>query len=342
MMNTVLHPSLYETLAALPLKYLGQAYPNYLAHVLNSDDDILSPQALHPVFYGCYDWHSAVHGFWLLAMIRGKMPHSSQVPAIDACFEAHFTEANMAQELAYFQTPGRGHVERLYGWAWLLKLAATLGDAQLQASWPKAVVYAAMINPLAAYFRDQIVLFVPKQSYPVRSGAHHNTAFAYLLCYEYAQSQADVVLMDSIKKSALGFFQEDIAYPIHYEPSGDEFLSPALCEAALMANLLSSEAYHAWLAAFLPGLLDGSLVLEPALASDRSDAKIGHLDGLNFSRAWCLGRIAQALPAHHAVQETLRNQAKTHRAASFSALNQGRYMGDHWLASFAFLAEEAV
>lgn len=322
--------------AALPLRSLRHEYPNHIMHVLNGPHDVLSPRALHPVFYGCYDWHSAVHGYWLLARCARLYPELAQQADIGALFEEHFTAANMQQELAYFTAPGRASFERPYGWAWLLALAQELQSWQH----PSAARWLAAMQPLVEEIRRRVLHFFPLLSYAIRVGTHYNSAFALKLILDFARHRHDAELESTVVAAACRYFIADSNYPAHYEPGGDEFLSAALTEALLMADVLEPDVYVDWFAQFLPSLPDVERLLHPAEVSDRSDPKIAHLDGLNLSRAWCMKRIARRLPQHHTATATLTIAAQRHIQASLPHVASGHYAGEHWLATFAMLAME--
>jgi hypothetical protein len=291
-----------RALVALPLACLTREYPHKLDHVLASAADVQSPRALHPAFYGCFDWHSSVHGHWMLARLlrRFELPEADVIRAI---FDAHLTPANIAVEAAYVRAHPR--FERMYGWAWLLALATELRDTP----WSVA--------PLADAVIDHLLQFLPKQTYPIRTGVHPNTAFALGLVLDHARAVGHAPLEALVVERALAYFGNDVDYPAHLEPGGEDFLSPALVEADLMRRVVPD--FDRWLAAFFPRGLPRTLAT-PAIVSDRSDGKLAHLDGLNLSRAWCL----RALGFHDA--------ADAHAAVNVAT---GDYAGEHWLATFA-------
>lgn len=320
-----------ERFAALPLRNLAREYPNSLAHYLTGPEDVLPPRALHPIFYGSYDWHSAVHGWWLLARCLRRHPDLPCAGEARRLFAAHFTPQNSATEAAYMQVAGRGTWERPYGWGWLLALAAEL---QL---WPdeQAQAWRAALAPLERHIVAAFPPYLAKLSYPIRVGTHFNTAFGMLLALYYARAVDNSELAQVIAAAAQRFFAGDIDYPIHYEPNGDDFLSGGLVEALLSAELLPAAEFSAWFARFLQRDLPA-----PAIVGDRGDAKGVHLDGLNLSRAWCLRGIARILSAHAA--GPLLAAAAEHAAASLPFVESGDYGGEHWLASFAALAIEGL
>jgi hypothetical protein len=333
-----LDQALAERLAQLPLAGLEREYPNHLMHHLDAPTDVASPKALHPIFYGCYDWHSAVHGYWLLLRCLRRFPALAQGPAIVTLFVRHYAARQVAAEYAYFLSPGRASFERPYGWAWLLKLA---GELHLSAL-PEATQWRVALDPLVVLLRQRLLEFLPRQRYPIRAGTHANTAFALILALEFAQIERDTELAEAIAQHAHAYFGEDRDYPATYEPGGEDFLSGALTEANLMAQSLSREAFAAWLARFLPRLTTPGHdhLLGPVQIVDHDDSKLGHLDGLHLSRAWCLRTIASKLPSEHPDRAALYHAASVQRAAGLPQLASGNYNGDHWLATFAMLASD--
>ncbi|TKI06982.1 DUF2891 domain-containing protein [Martelella alba] len=324
-----------EDFARMPLTYLRQEYPNHIMHLLNGAQDIQSPRELHPIFYGCFDWHSAVHGYWLLLRCLRHFPTLSCRDAIAALFEQHFTRPGALRERDYFQAPFRASFERPYGYGWLLAL-----DQELAASaFPGAARWREALQPLTGDIRERLINYLDKLSYPVRVGTHFNTAFALILAMDHARSMRDRALEQAIAAAAAGYYQADTDYPAHYEPAGDDYLSGALTEALLMSKLLGRE-FAPWFDKFLPGIERITPLLQPARVSDRTDPKIAHLDGLNLSRAWCLRRIGQCLPQKHPAQPCLREATERHLSASVPHVVGSHYSGGHWLASFAMLALE--
>jgi hypothetical protein len=327
-----LTPELAARFAVIALGNVGREYPSKLDQVLNGPQDLAGPRALHPIFYGSFDWHSAVHMHWLLARVLRRFPALESAPAIAVWLDGAFTEANVAGELAYLARPGAGGFERPYGWAWLLKLQAelethTTGDGRR---------WAAALRPLARAFEARFQAWLPKATYPVRVGTHGSSAFALTLAQAYAPVAADPGFGASLNETARRWFERDAGAQA-WEPSGVDFLSPTLMEAACMRLALPADAFSAWFAAFLPELARGepATLFEPATVSDRTDGQIAHLDGLSLSRAWCWKHIAAAAPA--ALRPTLEAAAERHLAAALPHLSD-HYMGEHWLASFALLA----
>jgi Protein of unknown function (DUF2891) len=303
--------------ARLALKCARQEYPNKLDHTMNGPDDVLEPRDLHPAFYGCYDWHSTVHGHWMLVKILREFPQIPEAAEIHALFDEHFTEEAIAQEVDYFHQPNRKSFERTYGWAWLLKLSAELRAWKT----PDAERWAETLQPLADVVAQSFMSFLPKQTYPIRTGVHPNTAFALSLVLDYP----DEKLAALAHERARTYYLKDRAAPISWEPGGEDFLSPLLEEAALMSRVLSPSEFKHWFKEFLP-----KVAISPAIVSDRSDPKIVHLDGLNLSRAKCLFILAKALG-----RPDLAHLAEQHAQASLPHIESGAYEGEHWLATFA-------
>jgi hypothetical protein len=317
-------------LARIALGHVTREYPNKLDHVLHGPADLCSPRALHPVFYGSFDWHSCVHSYWLLMHLYRKFPALAEVGEIAALVDAHFTDENIAGEVAYLQQPGRGTFERPYGWAWLLKLAAELR----QHSTDEGRRWRRALEPLAAAFVERFLGFLPRATYPIRAGTHFNSAFALALALEFP----DVRLTALIREKAMAWYSGDRDCP-GWEPGGEDFLSPALVEIECMRRVLAADAFLRWLDGFLPGLGERTppTLFVPATVSDRKDGKIAHLDGLNLSRAFCLRRLAAALPDGDSRRSIVVASAEAHLAASLPHVT-GDYMGEHWLATYALLA----
>ena len=326
---SVLDAALASKFARLALGHVTREYPYKLDHVLTCDADARTPSELHPIFHGSFDWHSCVHGYWLLAAVRRLYPDMPEAPAIDALFADAFTPEKVEAERAYLDRPTARGFERPYGWAWLLKL-----QAELLAHDPP---WAGRLAPLADAFAGRFRGFLPRATYPTRTGVHSSTAFALALALDYAAVAGDASLADLLKAKALSWYGEDRDCQA-WEPSGDDFLSPALMEAECMRRVLELKAFRAWFARFLPRVASGepASLFTPAVVSDRSDGKIAHLDGVNLSRAWCWRGIAGAL-GEGAVAPVAREAAERHLAASLPHV-AGDYMGEHWLASFALLA----
>lgn len=323
-----------DAFARMPLAYLRQEYPNHIMHLLNDDGDVLPPRELHPIFYGCFDWHSAVHGYWLLLRCVRLYPELSCREEIFALFEEHITHEKAAKELAYFNAPFRVSFERPYGYGWLLALAQELKLSSL----PQATRWDQTLQPLTQDIRDRLVDYLRKLTYPIRVGTHYNTAFALAQGIDYAHAVQDNALEQAILTATTRFYLSDTHYPAHYEPGGDEYISGALMEAFLMSKV--TENFPTWFDAFLPDVGAVSALMNPVKVSDRTDPKIAHLDGLNLSRAWCMKHIARALPDIHPGHQALREAVERHLAASLEHVVGSHYSGGHWLASFALLALE--
>ncbi len=327
----VLNESGASHFARIALDCIHREYPNKLNQTLPSAEFLKSPRELHPAFYGCFDWHSSVHGHWMLTKLLTLFPEMPERDEIVAGLTTSLSADNILGEVAYFDHES-GSWERMYGWAWLLQLAMELDE------WddPLGEELSTNLAPLTALIRDKYIEFLPRQYYPVRTGVHPNTAFGISFALDYAHSAGDEELAAVLAESALRYYRDDEACPMSWEPSGEDFLSPCLEEAALMARVLPQKEFASWLDAFLPDLAArGALV--PATVSDRSDGKIVHLDGLNLSRAWDLYIIANHLRDEDAVR-ALRELAAEHLSASLPNVASEHYEGSHWLASFAIYA----
>ena len=336
-MTIRLTPAIASKFAALALAHLTREYPNHLTHALAGPQDARSPRELHPIFYGSYDWHSCVHGYWLVLRLLDRYPDLPQAQAIRDVVDTHFTEANVEGEVAYLSIPHNRGFERPYGWGWLLALAGQL-DAMRS---PEAGRWAATMAPLTEVFVERFTGFLPKATYPVRVGTHFNTAFALALALDFARATGRTVLATLIEDTAQRWHERDTDCQA-WEPSGDEFLSPALMEAELMRRVLPLNAFTPWFDRFLPRLAqrEPATLFVPAAVTDRTDGKIAHLDGLNLSRAWCQRSLARALADGDPRKQILEEAAETHLNEALSHV-AGDYMGEHWLASFALLALEA-
>ena len=315
----------------LAMDCIPQEYPNKLNQLLADASQIRAPKELHPAFFGCYDWHSSVHGHWMLVKALKEYDELAGRDDIVARLQASITPENIAAEIAYFEQESKSW-ERMYGWAWLLQLQNEL------LSWndPNGQQMATVLQPLADYLRDRYMAFLPIQDYPVRTGVHPNTAFGMSFAYDYARTAEDQVFADLIKETALRYYGGDENCPIFWEPSGEDFLSPCLEEAALMSRVMPDEDFARWLSQFLPQL-DDLNGYAPADVSDRTDPKIVHLDGLNLSRAWNLFVIANRIDDQERAS-ALREKARQHLAASLPYVTGDHYVGSHWLGSFAIYA----
>lgn len=321
-------------LARLAYDCLTQPYPNKLSHVLQGDADAQTPQQLHPAFYGCFDWHSAVHGHWMLVHLLFAYPDLPEAQAIRQRLHETLTPERIAGEVAYFGAAGRAAFERMYGWAWLLKLAEALHHHRLDDA--DARGWSDAIAPLADLIVQRYLAFLPKQTYPIRVGEHSNTAFGLSFAWDYAQATGQAALRDLIRARAQAYYGLDVNCPASWEPGGADFLSPCLEEAALMQRVLPPEAFAAWFDRFLPTLPPS--LRQPAAVTDRSDGKLVHLDGLNLSRAWCLRQIAQGLPQADPRRGTILAVANQHIEATLPNLANDDYAGAHWLGTFAVYA----
>ena len=320
---------LAERFATIALGHVGREYPNKLGQVLTGPGDLASPHALHPIFYGSFDWHSAVHSHWLLARVLRRFPGVASAGAIRRWLDQAFTETNVAGELAFLAQPSARGFERPYGWAWLVMLQAEL-ESHDDRRWAEAM------RPLARAFEGRFLEMLPNATYPVRVGAHGSSAFALALAHRYAPFAADPGFGEALNQAARRWFEADAdVRPL--EPSGHDFLSPTLMAAECMRLTLPPADFAAWFARYLPRLGDGepATLFAPAIVSDRSDGQVAHLDGLSLSRAWCWRHLAEAAPA--GLRERLEHAAETHLAAALPHLADD-YMGEHWLASFALLA----
>jgi len=323
-----------EQFARMPLAYLRQEYPNHIMHLLNDEGDVLSPRAMHPVFYGCYDWHSAVHGYWLLLRCLRLYPSMAVTDEITAIFDEHFTPELMERETDYFRAPNRAPFERPYGFGWLLALDQEL----LMSAHPRAAEWHAAMKPLTTEIRRRLFDYLSKLSYPIRVGTHFNTAFSLALALDYARHVTDTELEALIVDWSNQHYGKDTDYPAHYEPGGDEFISGALTEALLMSKVLSSDAFTGWFDLYLPRIAEVTQITHPAYVSDPTDPKVAHLDGLNLSRAWCMKNVLRHLPANHAARSAIEAAIQRHIAASIDQVVGSHYSGGHWLGSFAMLA----
>jgi len=322
-----------QRFGSLALGCVHKEYPNHMSHTLNSDADAAPPRELTPAFYGCYDWHSSVHGHWLLVRLVKTFPGTPFVPLAREALQQSLTAKNLAQEAAYLRGAGRASFERPYGLAWLLQLAAELTE------WddPQAREMAANLRPLEEAAVARLSGWLPKLSNPVRIGEHDQTAFALGLMLDYARENRNRQFAALIESKARQFYLADKNCPLAYEPSGEDFLSPCLGEADLMRRVLPSQEFARWLRAFLPQIStpgDGKW-LQPVTSPDPSDPKLAHLDGLNLSRAWMLEGIAAGLPKGDRRLPSILASAAAHRQAGLAAVTGEHYEGGHWLGSFA-------
>jgi hypothetical protein len=318
--------------AELALACVHKEYPNKIAHVLNSPEDVKAPSELTPAFYGCFDWHSSVHGHWLLARLAREFPSAPFAADALTALKTNITPERIAAEVSYLNGEGRESFERPYGLAWLLQLAAELRESPT----PDATALSAALEPLEAAVVDQLDAWLPKLAYPIREGEHPQTAFAFGLILDYARG-SDAALATLVETKVREFHLNDRDCPIDYEPSGQDFLSPCVGEADLMRRILAPDDFAMWLTAFLPGIPnDGSADWLPiGVVTDRTDGKLAHLDGLNLSRAWMLEGIAAGLPSNDRRRAALLAAARAHAASGLAAVTGEHYEGGHWLGSFA-------
>jgi hypothetical protein len=322
-----------QRFASLALACVHKEYPNHISHTLNSDADAVPPRKLTPAFYGCYDWHSSVHGHWLLVRLVRTFPDAPFVPTAREALRQSLTAENIVQEAAYLRGEGRSSFERPYGLAWLLQLVAELRE------WddPQAKEMTANLHPLEEAALERLKNWLPKLSTPVRIGEHDQTAFALGLIFDYAHGNGDQKLAELVVSRAKQYYLSDKNCPLAYEPSGEDFLSPCLGEADLMRRVLPSQEFARWLRIFMPQLLlsGKDKWLQPVVSSDPSDPKLAHLDGLNLSRAWMLEGIAAGLPKNDKRLPSIMATAEAHRRAGLAAVTGEHYEGSHWLGSFA-------
>jgi hypothetical protein len=322
-----------ERFAKLALACVGKEYPNKISHVLNSDTDAAAPHKLTPAFYGCYDWHSSVHGHWLLVRLLRTFPNASFAAAARDALGKSLTAENLKREAAYIRGEGRASFERPYGLAWLLQLCAELREWDDE----QAREMSANLRPLEDAAVERLKNWLPKLSHPVRIGEHDQTAFGLGLILDYAHSTENDSFAKLLTDSAKKFFLTDKDCPLNYEPSGEDFLSPCLAEADVMRRVLSRDEFAKWLKEFLPQIPTSASAnwLQPVVSPDPSDPKLAHLDGLNLSRAWMLEGIASALPQDDLRQHGLSAAADAHRRAGLAAVTGAHYEGGHWLGSYA-------
>lgn len=327
--------ALLQSFSTMALNCIHQEYPNHIGHYLLSDDDVKAPRDMHPIFYGCLDWHSAVHGHWMLVRILRLNPDFPEKDAIIAALDNSFSAEKGALEAAYFEE--RTSYERPYGWAWLLQLSSELRE------WdhPKAKQWLASLAPIEEKITASLAKYLTNMVYPVRAGTHAQTAFGMGLILDYTRTVGMTELETLITKRMKDYYAGDVNCPIGYEPSGSDFLSPCLMEADLMRRVMTQDAYAVWLSDFFPTLpTDGSGDwISPGVVLDPTDGQLVHLDGLNLSRAWALEGIAAGLPDGDARRESLMKLADIHTESGVEAVSNSHYMGSHWLASFATYLE---
>lgn len=322
--------------ASLAMNCIQKPYPYKPGHVIQDATDNPLPHILHPAFYGCFDWHSSVHGHWMLVRLLKLFPEMDNAQSIQNALKANLTEENLDLEAAYFHRNDTKSFERTYGWVWLLKLAEELHG------WddPEGVMWRENIKNLEATIVQRYIDFLPKQEYPIRTGEHPNTAFGLTFAWDYAKKIGNDRLRMIIEERAKDYFLKDQNCPASWEPGGADFLSPCLEEADLMRRILPIEEYREWLHHFLPGIEEAKPfnLYKPVSVSDRTDPKIVHLDGLNLSRAWCLYGIRNALYSSKDNGTIIEQAANAHLKATLPHITSGDYVGEHWLGSFAVYA----
>ena len=326
-------PAAAARFAGLALKCLHAEYPNHISHTMDADSDARPPHLLNPAFYGCFDWHSDVHGHWLLVRLLRLFPEAPFAAAARAELARSLREDNIAGEMAYLERADRASFERPYGLAWLLQLTAELRD------WddPQAREWASVLSPLETQAASRLKTWITKLQYPIRIGEHDQTAFSFGLMWDWAGVADDTEMRGVLTEAARRFYLNDRNCPIRYEPSGEDFLSPCLAEADFMRRVQDRVIFSRWLSSFLPELAQNAAPkwLEPAIVTDRADPKLAHIDGLNLSRAWMLEGIAQGLGGDDRRVAVLRALALRHRQAALPAVTGEHYEGGHWLGTFA-------
>lgn len=329
-----------EEWGELVLKGIDTEFPTKLSLMYTNENQIRRPQEHFPAFFGCFDWHSSVHGHWVLVRLLKRYPDIRNAKEIRTAVANHFTATKLDKEAQFFAEKEQKSFERMYGWAWLLRLVIELD------SWedPDAKLWRKNLVPLEKVLVQRIGDYLPRLTYPIRIGQHTDTAFALGQILDYATVMGNTPLEALVKKRAREFYGSDTAYPVHYEPSGHDFFSSCWNEADLMRRVLARGEFEAWLAQFLPELATqlGDGTINPVVVSDVTDPKIVHLAGLNLSRAWCLQSVAAALPEGHSLTKALNASAKKHLTAGLKYINSGHYEGDHWLATFGLYAVEKI
>ncbi len=331
-----LDTSAAERFAGLALKCLHEEYPSHISHTMDSDSDARPPHLLTPAFYGCYDWHSAVHGHWLLVRLIRLFPHAQFVSSARAELARSLTPEHIAGEIAYLKREDRASFERPYGLAWLLQLSAELREWQD----PQAQQWSTELLGLESEAAARLKQWLPKLNYPIRIGEHDQTAFSFGLMWDWAGVAGDTQMRALLSDAARRFYGNDRDCPLNYEPSGEDFLSPCLAEADFVRRTRDADSFGRWLSVFLPGIPrhpDGGW-LKPAIVTDRADPKLAHIDGLNLSRSWMLQGIAQGLGKGDGRVPALLQAAKQHIDAALPAVTGEHYEGGHWLGTFAVYA----
>jgi hypothetical protein len=342
--GVAMNPAAAGRFAGLALKCLHDEYPNHISLTMDRDSDGHPPRELTPAFYGCFDWHSDVHGHWLLVRLLRLMPDAAFAARARSELARSFTPENIAGELSYMKHPGRASFERPYGLAWLLQLAAELRE------WndPQAKQWSATLAPLEAEAAARIKAWLPKLHYPIRVGEHDQTAFSFGLIWDWAGVGSDQEMRALLSDAAQRFYIKDRNCPLRYEPSGEDFLSPCLAEADFMRRALDAKTFSIWLSVFLPSIPQGESHpggepwLQSGVVTDRSDPKLAHIDGLNLSRAWMLEGVAHGLSKGDRRIPVLLAAAAQHRDAALPAVTGEHYEGGHWLGTFAVYLTSAA
>ncbi len=335
-----------QRLIQMPLKNIFVEYPNKPGHTYVDSTDLgLSPRELHPAFYGCFDWHSAVHSHWMLAEVLRSHPDLPEREAIIASFDQHLTEKNMRSEASYFDRKLASTYERTYGWAWLLKLseelhrmAAETDDTVLQ---QKALLWAQNVDILATKIVAKWKAYLPKLTYSNRVGTHSNLAFALSFAIDYARQRGDKDFEQALIAKARELHLADKRMPAEWEPNATDFFSPTLMVADLMTRVLPQREYVAWLRTYFTPAGIARLCQLPQV-SDLSDYTIVHLVGLAYTRAWTMARIARYLPQGHPLKDRFGKAARAQYQHGMGMIFRSNYGGDHWLASFARYAYEVL
>ncbi len=322
--------------ADLALQGMDQEYPNKPGNVMTDEASVLSPRQMHPAFYGCFDWHSSVHGHWMLVRLIRLHPRHPRVSEIRAKLAQHLTADNLSREADYFRLKHNRSFERMYGWAWAFRLILELQEWDDE----EGNQWRASLQPLESVLLERAQDYLPKLSFPIRTGVHPDTAFALAQILDYARSTGNSELEQLVVQRSRDFYLQDKDYPELYEPSGEDFFSPGLNEADLMRRVLTGSEFSSWLDGFMSSLgkTNDHRLLQPVEVSDVTDGKIVHLAGLDLSRAWCLQGVASALPNDDPRRQVLLEAAQAHAEVGFGYVFSGHYAGEHWLATFAVYA----
>ncbi|MCX6169501.1 MAG: DUF2891 domain-containing protein [Ignavibacteriales bacterium] len=330
-MKSTFNEKIASGFARLALKCVQKEYPNKLDHVMNDPKEVLAPSVMHPAFYGCFDWHSSVHGHWMLVRLLKTFPDLENSQEIRKALNQNLTAENIKTEVAYLNQENRKSFERTYGWAWLLKLQEELMN------WNDAdgKKWNQNLQPLTDALVQSYINFLPKQNYPIRTGVHPNTAFGIAFALDYARKAHYEIFENLLIERALTYYKNDKDYDPKWEPGGEDFFSPGLMEADLMRRILKPTDFQNWFKKFMPKIGRTKNLLGPAVVTDRTDPKLVHLDGLNLSRAWCMYGIAKNLSEKSVLKKILYSSAQKHAEAGLSNITSGNYEGEHWLASFA-------